>query len=246
MTLLDDEAVDWHKVKKWFDIPVDDVYENEETLETIVTFMMKYTLHAAPKDWTHKQMRMNQLEAYEADPQEEIDNLFPSFIEYLTKSDMAWCPWQYINSFDYWQMKKVNKKGKFWSKYTGDKHHRYQPTAESEGMQLYNKLLEWHTGFKSHPEFKKKARVLSNRIAKEMKILPTWTLGSGPKRKFSRTEEDDADVEAPVLTDYASDDELDGHCFGDVLCNTTSRTGRGNGNNEGSSDESSVARSVVS
>ena len=85
-------------IKAWFDKSVDDVFKDKDLLKSIVSFLLQYALHAAPKDETFTTVKAGQIAFYDEDPEKEIANGFPCLLEYLTKSDMAWCTWQYYNS----------------------------------------------------------------------------------------------------------------------------------------------------
>jgi hypothetical protein len=211
-------------VKSWFDKTVDQVFNEEKTLKNLITFLLNYALHAVPKDETYSSVKAGQLALYDDDPAKEIANGFPCFLEYMTRTDMSWCTWQYYNSIPDWITKKNNGatvRHTLKARFTGDKHCRRQPEEDSEGMKLYHTMTKWYEEFKSHDDFVTKARPLCNEIAKEMKLIPTWTAESGPKKSIKKRVDPDPDVEAPELDIF--DEEIDDMCFQDAIAEGRSR-----------------------
>lgn len=224
---------------------VDGLYKDDEKLDHLVRFHMLYTIHALPKEETFKKIKLAQIEAYEEKSENEIANLFPSFLEEMTSSDFAWCQWQYINSLPDWKYKKdnPNTKHQLQSRFTGNKHHRQQPAAGSEGMLLYESFLQWYKEFKRHPSFLKTVRPLANKIAKEMELLPTYTSVIGPRVARRATEDDEDESDAPEL-DYDSDGSFSENDvdYRDKIAESRSRTAlasQANANNSESEEESS-------
>lgn len=218
-------------IKDWFDKTVDEAYNDEEFLTNIITFLLQFALHAAPKDETFSSVKAGQIAFYDEDPTKEIENGFPCLIEYLTKSDMGWCSWQYYNSVPDWEAKKVNglfARHTLKSRFTGNKHARFQPEENSEGMNLYNKMTRWYGEFKAHEDFLTKARPMCNKLSKEMKLIPTWTAESGPKKSGKKRVDPGPDVEAPELNLSDTDEGVDSMCFQNALANGGSRFGRFN------------------
>ena len=215
-------------VKEVFGMDVDDMYKDEEKLRNLIAFQLEYSLHAAPKDDTFFKVKTAQIAVYEEDPSKEIANDFMCFAELLTSTDMSWTSWNYYQSVPDWEHKKSKgtaARHTLKSRFTGDKHHRYQPADDSEGMILYKRMTKWFQEFKKHEDFVVKARVICNEIAKDMKLLPTWTEDSGPKKSIKKRVVEDDNAEAPEV-DFSDDDEgIDGMCFGDILGRTMSRTG---------------------
>jgi hypothetical protein len=82
-------------------------------------------------------------------------------------------------------------------------------------------MTKWYEEFKSHDDFVTKAQPLCNQIAKEMKLIPTWTAESGPKKSIKKRVDPGPDVEAPELDLF--DEEIDGMCFQDALAEGRSR-----------------------
>ena len=192
----------------------------------MITFLLNYALHAVPKDETYSSVKAGQLALYDDDPAKEIANGFPCFLEYMTRTDMSWCTWQYYNSIPDWITKKNNGatvRHTLKARFTGDKHCRRQPEEDSEGMKLYHTMTKWYEEFKSHDDFVTKARPLCNEIAKEMKLIPTWTAESGLKKSIKKRVDPDPDVEAPELDIDIFDEEIDGMCFQDAIAEGRSR-----------------------
>jgi len=78
---------------------------------------------------------------YEESPEIEMPNMFKSPIEYLSRNDIAWTIYQYINSYDDWCAKRDDiadrgSRHKLHTKIIGASKHRLQPSLESEGMFL--------------------------------------------------------------------------------------------------------------
>lgn len=204
------EALSDDMVKSWFDKTVDDVYDDEENLlKDIVSFLLEYAFHAAPKDATFSEIKAEQVATYDHDPTKEISNGFKCLIEYLTKTDMGWCTWQYYNSVPDWEAKRIQGmtgRHNLKSRFTGDRHSRHQPEENSEGMNLYKKMTEWYGEFKSHEGFKEKARPLCNELSKKMNLIPTWTVDSGPKKSGRKRADPPPDATAPEV-ELSDDDE---------------------------------------
>ena len=195
-----------------FDTKVALAYEDDEFLTEIVRFLMRYCIYALPKESSNKAMKDAQVEMYYENCNDEINNKFSSYIELMTKSDMVWCCWQFINSWEDWSMKKKNagKKNGLKSRFTGDSSHRHQPAVGSVGHKLYKKILKWFEEFRLHDDFKTKARVKSNEFAKKWKLLPTFTEEVGPRRTIKRVEcdEDEPDDAPGIESDDEADDEI--------------------------------------
>ena len=66
-------------------------------------------------------IKLEQHAVFLNNPQEEIANNFKCHIEYLSQSDQAWTTWQFVYSFDDWQIKGT--------KHADDKtrHHKLPP-----------------------------------------------------------------------------------------------------------------------
>lgn len=220
------EALSDESVLAWFDKTVDDVYDDEETLKIIVSFLLQFALFAAPKDQTFTKVKTDQVATYDEDPAKEIANEFTCLIGFLTKSDMAWCTWQYYNSIPDWDAKKsagTTGKHNLKSRFTGDKHCRCQPEEDSEGMKLYKKMMKWYSDFKAHQDFIQKAQPLCNKLAKEYKLIPTYTDEFGPKKTIHRRVDPDSDVEAPEVDLSDTDEGVDSMCFLDYVAESKSR-----------------------
>ena len=224
----------------WFDKTVDDVYDDEETLKIIVSFLLQFALFAAPKDQTFTKVKADQVNTYDEDPAKEIANEFTCLIEFLTKSDMAWCTWQYYNSVPDWDAKKnqgVTGKHTLKSRFTGDKHCRYQPEENSEGMKLYKRMMSWYSDFKAHQGFTTKAQRLCNELAKKYKLIPTYSVEFGPKKTIHRHVDPDSDVEAPVVDLSDTDEGVDSTCFLDYVAESKSRFSHNNSSRGAEEDE---------
>ena len=203
-------------VEKFFEKTVDEAIEEDEFLNEFVFFLVNHCIFAAPKDEMMKSVKNAQLDLYFDHKASELANDFPSFLEYHTPSDLAWQCWQYINLFDDASLKKdiPAKRHTLTAKFTGDIHHRRQPTEGSDAMKLYNKLLSWFVEFKGHKEFIDKVRRLANKWSKQMELLPTWTLTQGPRKHVKHCCDDDEDIDdedVPELPDI--DEEIDGVFF---------------------------------
>ena len=196
-------------MERWFNQDVDVVMNDDEALENIVKFLMRFSIYALPKEDSFRTVKDDQMLAYTEEKSKEIGNDFPSFIELLSQSDMSWTAWQYINSYQDWHNKKNKtcKKHELHSRFTGDSHNRCQPYDGSDGMKIYKKIHTWYGEFRKHDDYCTKARRMSNKVAKDWKILPTWTLEQGPKivKKKSYASRPDPS-EAPEI-EFDEDDE---------------------------------------
>ena len=228
---------------EFFDRSVDDAMKDQAFIKDFVTFLSMYCIYAAPKEEMMKEVESAQLALYFEDKEKEENNEFPSFLEYQTSSDLAWQSWQYVNCYEDW-MKKKGDNGKyryvFIPKFTGDKHNRCQPSAGSEGMLLYNKMLVWFTQFKAHDGFTKNVRTLMNKEAKARQLLPDWTVADAPKKTVSRSSDSDDEMDDEDIPEVEDVGEADAFLFGDRITRNMSRTSchQDDGDQVSSDDES--------
>ena len=174
-----DFAADDKQLVKLTDLSVDEVIYEEENLEFLCRFMIEYSFHAAPRKHTLTFLKNGKVDAYCEDKSEEIKNNFKWDAEYLSRSDIAWTIWQFINAHPDFVLKKdrrVDKKAKHVckTKFTSDGVNRFQPDEDSEGMQLYHKIMEFVKKLMKHREWTWNICQRCNVFAKKGLLL-IWT-----------------------------------------------------------------------
>ena len=200
---LYDFAPDDKKLLRLIEMSVDEIVTDEDELEFLCRFLIDFSFHAAPRESTLTLLKNGQVDAYRENKTEEINNNFKCHAEYLTRSDIAWTMWQYINSYpDFvYKKQKIDKKSKHMckSRYTSDGVNRFQPDEDSEGMRVYKKIKKFVGELMRHREWTLEIRRTCNKIAKKNGLLPTWTEDVGPKSKRPVVQDSEEPEEAPTF-----------------------------------------------
>lgn len=197
-----------------FGLDIEGVLQDRELLDRVSRFIVRYSYQAAAKEESRKIIKANQKQAYMIHWTRERDNNFKGMIDCLTISDIAWTFWNYVNCYDDWKFKAENPQVRYGSKtrFTTSGKVRAQPTAGSEGRNLYETYLEWFEGWKKSANNWDLLRRACNKISKEEGLIPTYTEFRGPQDMVQVLGGNDEGMNMPPLLPF---DEFDDHVIDD-------------------------------
>ena len=137
--------------------------DDDNNRDYLVSFIMNYAVHAAPKEDLKMQLQTSYYKLWEEQTQQDkeagvsdpICNEHLSVLDFLTTSDVAYTLWQYMNSYGHWEDKIKNKnmgdgdkvavKYRRTTRWTSDRSvpcmaHR---SMDDEGYKMWKTCLDW-------------------------------------------------------------------------------------------------------
>lgn len=220
---------DANELEAIIDIPPKEVLQDSEKVNMLSTFVLMFSIHAAPKEKLKQNLSMVRFKAFKqkhADTdddhispvdglvQEEEDLAHPCVMDFLTSSDLAYTWWQYINSHKDWErkLKLINEgdgkdKYKTLTRFTSCK----KEAVSKEGIDLYDKLFKWFRTLKylgrdedaDYMSFRNHC----NEDAVKRGIIKHWNTPRKTKKKLSEvvTPEEES---GPILFDTQDLDDV--------------------------------------
>ena len=129
-------------------------------LHDLAIFVLKYGRCAANRDQLLKDVMKDQKDAFCRDPEAEKKNEFRCVADYLTKTDLGWTAWQFVNSYQDWtkKMGTMSRSVKYscGTKFTsgrGGGRKRGGHCASPEGMEFYEKLVAFFGNLKTDSNY---------------------------------------------------------------------------------------------
>jgi hypothetical protein len=156
-----EDALTPDKLKEIFDQePTQLLQDASPHLHELAVFVLKYGQCAANRDQLLKNVTKDQKDAFCKDPETEKKNEFRCVADYLTKTDLGWTAWQFVNSYHDWtkKMGTMSRSVKFscgteFTSGCGDGRKRGGHCASPEGMEFYKKLVAFFGDLKTDSKY---------------------------------------------------------------------------------------------
>jgi hypothetical protein len=146
----------------------------------LVDFLLRYATHSFhSKEEVRRLMNETRVKVTDENGQESTAQV--CFLDMMSKSDVAFCLWQYMNSEGDWTHKVLNRNKvgvnhSCRTKWTSDKSGVGKPVSD-EGMAVYKELYAWCSELKNLKDTRDYHlfRVGLNAAAREMGLLKEYT-----------------------------------------------------------------------
>jgi hypothetical protein len=176
----------------------------------LVNFLLRYATHSFhSKEEVRRLMLESRVKITDENGQESTAQV--CFLDMMSKSDVAFCLWQYMNSEGDWTHKVLNRNKagvnhSCQTKWTSDKSGVGKPVSD-EGMAVYKELYAWCSELKNLKDTRDYHlfRVGLNAAAREMGLLKEYSRETNwRKRKadeLGKIDYDDDEGEVAVFND---------------------------------------------
>lgn len=127
-------------IENWFFFSVDDTVDSATSLLTFVVFLLNYSYHTALKNNSKKRLLNREREMDEENPE----------IVFISRSDITWTTWQYINSHGDWcaqwdNIVERSSRHKLHTTITGTANHGFQP--HKTVMDFFKHIKRWRNSW---------------------------------------------------------------------------------------------------